>query len=131
MPPPHHQHQPSTSHAYHPRHSVLPASSSSTGTGMGMGMGSASAMSNTKARQYANLHAQLDQLNANLHDTENLLRMTAVQAEDMRFLGGYVGALFMGSAKVLGEEGVKGNADRGVGVGVGIWGGGGVRVEMS
>lgn len=24
----------------------------------------------------------------------------------MRFLGGYVGALFMGSAKVLGEEGV-------------------------
>lgn len=37
--------------------------------------------------------------------------MTAVQAGDMRFLGGYVGALFMGSAKVLGEEGVKGNAD--------------------
>lgn len=34
----------------------------------------------------------------------------------MRFLGGYVGALFMGSAKVLGEEGVRGNAD-GVGVG--------------
>lgn len=33
--------------------------------------------------------------------------MTAVQAEDMRFLGGYVGAMFMGSAKVLGEEGVK------------------------
>lgn len=25
----------------------------------------------------------------------------------MRFLGGYVGAMFMGSAKVLGEEGVK------------------------
>jgi len=37
--------------------------------------------------------------------------MTAVQAGDMRFLGGYVGALFMGSAKILGEEGVKGNAD--------------------
>lgn len=32
--------------------------------------------------------------------------MTAVQAEDMRFLGGYVGGLFMGAAKVLGEEGV-------------------------
>lgn len=30
--------------------------------------------------------------------------MTAVQAQDIRFLGGYVGALFMGSAKVLGEE---------------------------
>lgn len=41
--------------------------------------------------------------------------MTAVQAGDMRFLGGYVGALFMGSAKVLGEEGVKGNADEPVG----------------
>lgn len=39
--------------------------------------------------------------------------MTAVQAGDMRFLGGYVGALFMGSAKVLGEEGVRGNADEG------------------
>jgi hypothetical protein len=37
--------------------------------------------------------------------------MTAVQAGDMRFLGGYMGALFMGSAKVLGEEGVKGNVD--------------------
>lgn len=72
--------------------------------------GSAS-MSAAKTRQYAHLHSQLAQLNANLADTENLLRMTAVQAGDMRFLGGYVGALFMGSAKVLGEEGVKGNAD--------------------
>ncbi|KAJ5860190.1 uncharacterized protein N7529_007500 [Penicillium soppii] len=69
-------------------------------------------MSAAKTRQYAHLHAQLAQLNANLADTENLLRMTAVQAGDMRFLGGYVGALFMGSAKILGEEGVKGNADK-------------------
>jgi hypothetical protein len=38
--------------------------------------------------------------------------MTAVQAGDMRFLGGYVGALFMGSARVLGAERV-----------VGMWGG--------
>jgi len=30
--------------------------------------------------------------------------MTAVQAQDIRFLGGYVGALFMGSARVLGED---------------------------
>lgn len=67
-------------------------------------------MSAAKTRQYANLQTQLAQLNANLADTENLLRMTAVQAEDMRFLGGYVGALFMGSAKVLGEEGVKGSS---------------------
>jgi hypothetical protein len=33
--------------------------------------------------------------------------MTAVQAQDMRFLGGYVGALFIGSARVLGEESVR------------------------
>ena len=64
--------------------------------------------STNKNRQYAHLHAQLAQLNAHLADTENLLRMTAVQAQDMRFLGGYVGALFMGSAKILGEESVQG-----------------------
>lgn len=69
-------------------------------------------MSAAKTRQYAHLHSQLAQLNANLADTENLLRMTAVQAGDMRFLGGYIGAMFMGSAKILGEEGVKGNADK-------------------
>lgn len=74
-------------------------------------------MSATKTRQYANLQAQLAQLNANLADTENLLRMTAVQAEDMRFLGGYVGGLFMGSARVLGEEGVKGGEGSGEGEG--------------
>ncbi|KEF60522.1 uncharacterized protein A1O9_02083 [Exophiala aquamarina CBS 119918] len=66
------------------------------------------ATSTNKNRQYAHLHAQLAQLNAHLADTENLVRMTAVQAQDMRFLGGYVGALFMGSAKVLGEESVQG-----------------------
>jgi DASH complex subunit Hsk3 like len=68
-------------------------------------------MSPTKARQYAHLHSQLAQLNAHLADTENLLRMTAVQAGDMRFLGGYVGGLFMGAAKVLGEEGVNSTAN--------------------
>jgi DASH complex subunit Hsk3 like len=43
------------------------------------------------------------------------VRMTAVQAQDIRFLGGYVGALFMGSAKVLGEEslGQGGNGKEG------------------
>lgn len=44
----------------------------------------------------------------------------------MRFLGGYVGALFMGSAKVLGEEGVvrdgDGDAESGSGSGSGkVW----------
>lgn len=37
--------------------------------------------------------------------------MTAVQAQDIRFLGGYVGALFMGSAKVLGEESLRQGQD--------------------
>ncbi|KAE8131547.1 DASH complex subunit Hsk3 like-domain-containing protein [Aspergillus pseudotamarii] len=99
MPPSHHYSQSQT----FPRHSILPPSSTTAGP---------SSMSAAKTRQYANLQAQLEQLNANLADTQNLLRMTSVQAEDMRFLGGYVGALFMGSAKVLGEEGVKGNADK-------------------
>ncbi|KAI9370678.1 DASH complex subunit Hsk3 like-domain-containing protein [Aspergillus egyptiacus] len=104
MPPSHHTHSYSQSQSY-PRHSILPPSASS------MGSGGPSSMSAAKTRQYAHLQSQLAQLNAHLADTENLLRMTAVQAEDMRFLGGYVGALFMGSAKVLGEEGVKGQAD--------------------
>ena len=68
-------------------------------------------MSAAKSRQYTHLQSQLAQLNANLSDTQNLLRMTSVQAGDIRFLGGYVGAMFMGSAKILGEEGVKANAD--------------------
>ncbi|KLJ11611.1 hypothetical protein EMPG_13219 [Blastomyces silverae] len=63
-------------------------------------------MSPAKTRQYAHLHSQLAQLNAHLADMENLMRMTAMQAGDIRFLGGYVGGLFMGAAKVLGEEGV-------------------------
>lgn len=63
-------------------------------------------MSASKSRHYAQLHAQLAQLNAHLANTENLMRMTSAQAGDMRFLGGYVGGLFMGAAKVLGEEGI-------------------------
>ncbi|KAL2830251.1 DASH complex subunit Hsk3 like-domain-containing protein [Aspergillus cavernicola] len=98
MPPSHHQY--SHSQQSFPRHSIVPSSTTHSA-------GGPSSMSAGKTRQYAHLHSQLAQLNAHLADTENLLRMTAVQAEDMRFLGGYVGALFMGSAKVLGEEGVK------------------------
>ncbi|KAG2418980.1 hypothetical protein HFD88_002083 [Aspergillus terreus] len=104
MPP---SHQYTNSQSF-PRHSILPTSTSSAGSAAG-----SASMSAAKTRQYAQLHSQLAQLNAHLADTENLLRMTAVQAQDMRFLGGYVGALFMGSAKVLGEEGVKANADEG------------------
>ncbi|KAL5366380.1 DASH complex subunit Hsk3 like-domain-containing protein [Aspergillus floccosus] len=103
--PPSHQYTNSLSF---PRHSILPTSTTSAGSAA-----SSTSMSAAKTRQYTHLHSQLAQLNAHLADTENLLRMTAVQAQDMRFLGGYVGALFMGSAKVLGEEGVKANADEG------------------
>lgn len=46
-----------------------------------------------RQRQYAHLGAQLAQLNAHLADTENLLRMTAVQAEYMRGLGGWSAGL--------------------------------------
>lgn len=38
------------------------------------------------------------------------MRITAAQAGDMRFLGGYVGGLFMAGSKVLGEEGGIGGA---------------------
>lgn len=74
-------------------------------------------MSMNKQRQYTHLHAQLAQLNAHLADTENLLRMTSLQAQDMRFLGGYVGALFVGAGRVLGEESVRGREGAGGGNG--------------
>ncbi|KAI1329937.1 DASH complex subunit Hsk3 like-domain-containing protein [Xylariaceae sp. FL0255] len=60
-----------------------------------------------KTRQLAHLHSQLAQLSANLADTENLLRMTSVQAGAMRGLGAWHGGLFMAASKVLGEESVK------------------------
>lgn len=46
-----------------------------------------------KARQLSHLHAQLAQLTANMSDLENLTRVTAVQADAMRGLGGYAGAM--------------------------------------
>ncbi|KAK4214063.1 hypothetical protein QBC37DRAFT_421869 [Rhypophila decipiens] len=67
----------------------------------------ASSGSAVKARQLAQLHAQLSQLSANLADTENLMRMTSVQAEAMRGLGSWHGGLFMAASKVLGEESVQ------------------------
>ncbi|KAL4805852.1 hypothetical protein BDV18DRAFT_13953 [Aspergillus unguis] len=107
MPP---THQYSTSSSSFPRHSMLP---SSTNPAMAMSMQNPgpTSMSTTKQRQYAQLESKLAQLNANLADTKNLVGVTAVQARDMRFLGGYVGALFMGAASVLGDEGVKKNAE--------------------
>ncbi|KAK9414250.1 putative High osmolarity sensitivity protein 3 [Seiridium unicorne] len=55
----------------------------------------------------AHLQSQLSQLSSNLSDTENLLRMTAVQAEAMRGLGAWHGGMFMAASRVLGEESVK------------------------
>jgi len=66
------------------------------------------APSSIKPRQLSHLHAQLAQLSANLADLENLLRMTSVQAEAVRGLGGWHGGLFMAASKVLGEETVTG-----------------------
>lgn len=61
----------------------------------------------SKQRQLSHLNSQLAQLTAHMSDLENLLRMTAVQAEGMRGLGGYAGGMFMAASKVLGEEAVK------------------------
>ncbi|KAI0019888.1 DASH complex subunit Hsk3 like-domain-containing protein [Xylariomycetidae sp. FL0641] len=77
------------------RMSMAPQASSVSGGGL------------TKQRQLNHLHSQLSQLSANLADTENLLRMTSVQAEAMRNLGSWHGGLFMAASKVLGEESVK------------------------
>lgn len=63
----------------------------------------------SKARQLSHLHAQLAQLTAHMSDLENLLRMTSVQAESMRGLGGYAGGMFMAASKVLGDEPFKDN----------------------
>jgi hypothetical protein len=67
----------------------------------------------SKQRQLSHLNSQLAQLTAHMSDLENLLRMTAVQAEGMRGLGGYAGGMFMAASKVLGEEAVKGDGSEG------------------
>ncbi|EON68766.1 hypothetical protein W97_08024 [Coniosporium apollinis CBS 100218] len=69
-----------------------------------------STLPSQKPRQLSHLHSQLAQLTANVSDLENLLRMTAVQAESMRGLGGYAGGMFMAASKVLGEETVSGGS---------------------
>lgn len=52
-----------------------------------------STMPSQKPRQLSHLQAQLAQLTANMADLESLMRMTAGQAQDMRGLGGYAGAM--------------------------------------
>ncbi|KAF6239537.1 hypothetical protein HO173_002081 [Letharia columbiana] len=79
---------------------------------------SASASTINRNRQYSHLHAQLAQLNAHLADMENLVGMTAVQAEYVRGLGGWWGGGFMAASKILGEEAANA-AGAGAGAGAG------------
>ena len=51
--------------------------------------------SSNKHRQLSHLNSQLTQLQAHLSDLEDLVRMTAVQAEHIRALGGIHGALYV------------------------------------
>lgn len=79
------------------------------------------APSQHKSRQLAHLHSQLAQLQAHLSDLDNHIRVTSIQAEAIRRLGGlqagllYVFKLFlemrscadwasMAASQVLGEE---------------------------
>jgi hypothetical protein len=50
-------------------------------------------MPSQKPRQLSHLQAQLAQLTANMADLENLMQMTAQQANRMRDLGGYAGGM--------------------------------------
>ncbi|KAK6532229.1 hypothetical protein TWF281_006423 [Arthrobotrys megalospora] len=65
-----------------------------------------SGSSTYKTRQYTHLQGQLAQLQANLSDMEELLRMTSNQAEKIKTLGGLQAGLFMGATKVF-EDGEK------------------------
>lgn len=53
------------------------------------------APSNAKARQLAHLNSQLAQLQAHLADLQDIMRVTAVQAENIKALGGLNGALLV------------------------------------
>jgi len=81
-----------------------PGSGSGPGARTSMAAGSGAAI---KTRQLTHLMSQLAQLSANLADTENLVRMTSVQAESVRVLGSWHGGLFMAASKVLGEDSVR------------------------
>jgi hypothetical protein len=60
-----------------------------------------STMPSQKPRQLSHLHSQLAQLTAHVSDLENLLRMTSVQAESIRGLGGYAGAMYVSLSGAL------------------------------
>ncbi|KAJ1335980.1 DASH complex subunit Hsk3 like [Microdochium nivale] len=74
------------------RASMMPVHGGS-GSGSGAASGGGGGGGGAKARQLTHLHSQLAQLSANLADTENLLRMTSVQAEAMRGLAAWHGGM--------------------------------------
>ncbi|EMR11476.1 hypothetical protein PNEG_00491 [Pneumocystis murina B123] len=57
-----------------------------------------------KSRQLSHLNSQLAQLHAHLSDLENHFRVTAIQADAVRRLGGLQGSMFISASKVFGEE---------------------------
>lgn len=69
--------------------SNLPRSQSSAGASSRL-----STVPSQKPRQISHLQAQLAQLTANMADLEQVVRMAADQARDMRGLGGYAGAMY-------------------------------------
>lgn len=96
----------STNHTNHTSHTTNPYASSTTHQTSSSRLSTLPTQA-SKQRQLSHLNSQLAQLTAHMSDLENLLRMTAVQAEGMRGLGGYAGGMFMAASKVLGEEAVK------------------------
>lgn len=68
--------------------SHLPRSHSSAGASSRL-----STVPSQKPRQISHLQSQLAQLTANMADLEQVVRMAADQARDMRGLGGYAGAM--------------------------------------
>jgi len=81
----------------------------------------------SKSRQLSHLHAQLAQLTAHMSDLENLLRMTAVQAEGMRGLGGYAGGMYVFTCFLVSPELELTWASQVHGCEQGAWGGDGQR----
>lgn len=78
-------------------------------------MRSSLAPSQHKSRQLAHLHSQLAQLQAHLSDLDNHIRVTSIQAEAIRRLGGLQAGLLyndlhyllidsVAASQVLGEE---------------------------
>ncbi|CCX33755.1 hypothetical protein FPQ18DRAFT_95315 [Pyronema domesticum] len=60
---------------------------------------------NTKARQYAMLQNQLSSLQWNLEKLEDIMRVTAVQADNIRTLGTLNAALLMSATKIFETQG--------------------------